>query len=73
MKKTLLFTIGLVTIALLGVVSAFAQTATPAPDREEIERSLSTALAQGRLAATPQGPDLKAQTFFFVESEFSFG
>ena len=72
MKKTLLFTTGLVTIALLGVVSAFAQTATPAPDREEIERSLTTALAQGRMAATTQGPDLKAQTFFFVESEFSF-
>src|SRR5438309_7273528 len=72
MKKTLLFTTGLVTIALLGVVSAFAQTATPAPDREEIERSLTTALAQGRMAAPAQGPDLKAQTFFWVESEFSF-
>ena len=72
MKKTLLFATGLVTIVLLGVVSAFAQTATPAPDREEIERSLTTALAQGRMAAPAQGPDLKAQTFFWVESEFSF-
>ena len=72
MKKTLLFTTCLVTIALLGVVSAFAQTATPAPDRAEIERGLTTTLAQGRMAATAQGPESKAQTFFFVESEFSF-
>ena len=72
MKKTLLFATGLVTIVLLGVVSAFAQTATPAPDREEIERSLATALAQGRMAARAQGPESKAQNFFWVESEFSF-
>src|SRR5437016_10772831 len=72
MKKTLLFTTSLATIGSLSAISAFAQTATPAPDREEIERSLTTALAQGRMAATTQGPESKAQTFFFVESEFSF-
>ena len=71
MKKTLLFAIGLVTIASLGVVSAFAQTATPAPDREEIERGLIRSLPPGQMA-TPQGPEAKAQTFFWVESEFSF-
>src|SRR5437588_13035060 len=72
MKKTILFTTGLVTITLLSVVSAFAQTATPAPDRAEIERSLTTTLAQGRMAPTVEGTESKAQTFFFVESEFSY-
>src|SRR2546427_2659586 len=70
MKKTLLFTIGLATIGSLSVISAFAQTATPPPDREVIERSLATAQARGGMPATAQGPEWKAQNFFL--SEFSF-
>ncbi len=71
MKKTLLFAIGLVTIVSLSVKSAPGQTSTPAPDREEIERSSIRSLPPGQMA-TPQGPEAKAQTFFWVESEFGF-
>src|SRR5260370_26912348 len=71
MKKTLLFAIGLVTIVSLSVKSAPGQTSTPAPDREEIERSSIRSLPPVQMA-TPQGPEAKAQTFFWVESEFGF-
>src|SRR5438477_12218041 len=71
MKKTLLFAIGLAMFVSLSVISASGQTSTPAPDREEIERALIRSLPPGQMA-TPQGPEARAQTFFWVESEFSF-
>ncbi|SRR6266446_4359837 len=71
MKKTLLFAIGLAMFVSLSVISASGQTSTPAPDREEIERGLIRSLPLGQMA-TPQGPEARAQTFFWVESEFSF-
>src|SRR2546425_1430021 len=72
MKRTLLLTIGLATIGSLSVVSALGQTSTPPPDREEIERGLIRSAAPGPMTAMPQGPESRAQSFFWVESEFSF-
>jgi|ERR1051326_1411205 hypothetical protein len=71
MKKTLLVAIGVITMLSLGLISAQGQATTPAPERAEIERSLERSLPPNQLFTT-QGPDAKAQTFFFVESEFSF-
>jgi hypothetical protein len=70
MKKSLLFVIVMTAVVLMSVVSAFGQEAAPPADRAQIERKM--VLAQTMVAPPAQGPEAKANTFFWMESEFSF-
>jgi hypothetical protein len=72
MKKSLLFVIVMTAVVLMSVVSAFAQESAPAADdRAQIERKM-VRTAQTMVAPVAQGPEAKASTFFWMESEFSF-